>query len=365
MSIEANPISEEDVKLLQLLKKEMKEGPKGENVSDLKEWMMSYLAASGDLTPKQEHEKSQHPKTVPIARYREPPKISVFSGTNNKGEASYDLWRYEVCSLLNDKLYDPDTVVYAVRRSLKGDAGMVAMHLGPSASVPDILRKLDSIYGGVENKEDLLGQFYRAKQSDGESVTKWSCRLEDLIGRAVEKGIVRPQDRNSMLHSMLWNGLRMELKDISGHKFDTIQDFDELRIALRQIERDHEERKTVKPHPSKAAAVPDPMVQQFDEVKGLIQQLTTRMDGLETRIDNRNDRGKDRYSRRQNSNDQQQYRQKGRGTNTQNRPSAQQEKEIPKCYRCGQPGHLRRGCVAILPKKDYLNRRKPMEQDHQ
>jgi hypothetical protein len=33
------------------------------------------------------------------------------------------------------------------------------MHLGPTASIPEILYKLDSIYGDVEKKVDLLGDF--------------------------------------------------------------------------------------------------------------------------------------------------------------------------------------------------------------
>jgi hypothetical protein len=54
---------------------------------------------------------------------------------------------YEVCSLISNKLYEPDSIDYAVRGSLKGEAGRVVMHLGPTASIPEILYKLDSIYG--------------------------------------------------------------------------------------------------------------------------------------------------------------------------------------------------------------------------
>jgi hypothetical protein len=46
---------------------------------------------------------------------------------------------------------------------------------------------------------------------------------------------------NSMLHAMLWKGLRQELKNISGHKHDMIKDFNQLRVALRQLEKDRNE----------------------------------------------------------------------------------------------------------------------------
>jgi hypothetical protein len=57
---------------------------------------------------------------------------------------------------MSNKLYEPDSIDYAVRRSMTGEAGRVVMHLGPTASIPEILYKLDSIYGDVEKKVDLL-----------------------------------------------------------------------------------------------------------------------------------------------------------------------------------------------------------------
>jgi UDP-N-acetylglucosamine pyrophosphorylase len=65
-----------------------------------------------------------------------------------------------------------------------------------------------------------------------------------------------------MLHDILWNGLRKELKDASGHKYDSIKDFDSLRVAIRQMEMKHtleqqlyEKEKKSKPNPTKAAQV--------------------------------------------------------------------------------------------------------------
>lgn len=54
-----------------------------------------------------------------------------------------------------------------------------------------------------------------------------------------------------MLHGKLWIGLRDDLKDVSGHKYDTIEDFNKLQIALRQIEKGY--KKPTKPNTSKAA----------------------------------------------------------------------------------------------------------------
>jgi hypothetical protein len=42
---------------------------------------------------------------------------------------------------------------------------------------------------------------------------------------------MHPSEEKRMLHDILWNGLRKDLKDASGHKYDSIKDFDSLRVA--------------------------------------------------------------------------------------------------------------------------------------
>lgn len=50
---------------------------------------------------------------------------------------------------------------------------------------------------------------------------------------------MRHTEINSVLHVMLRMELRNDLKDISGHKYDTVKYFNKLRIALRQLEKDY------------------------------------------------------------------------------------------------------------------------------
>ena len=86
--------------------------------------------------------------------------------------------------------YDKDAMLIAVRRSLRGEAGMVAMRIDLDANIDDIIRKLDSIYGSVDRKEILLTQFYGARQEKNEVISHWSCRLERIIGKCVDGGLV-------------------------------------------------------------------------------------------------------------------------------------------------------------------------------
>lgn len=50
---------------------------------------------------------------------------------------------------------------------------------------------------------------------------------------------MRHTEIDSVLHVMLRMELRNDLKDISGHKYDTIKDFNKLRIVLRQLEKNY------------------------------------------------------------------------------------------------------------------------------
>ena len=160
--------------------------------------------------------------------------------------------RHEIDSLTNVESYGPDNINYAVRQFLKGEAGILSMHLGPKVSYTEVIQKLNSIYGVVESKEELLAEFYRTKQRAVETITSWSCRLVDILGKAADEGLVQRQEMDNMLRSMLRTSLKIPLKDISGHKYDTIDTFDELRVSLRQLEKDHEERHR-KPKVSKSA----------------------------------------------------------------------------------------------------------------
>ncbi|CAG2222977.1 unnamed protein product [Mytilus edulis] len=114
------------------------------------------------------------------------------------------------------------------------------MYQGLDKPINDLLEILDCVYGSVDNKEQLLSEFYSGRQKGDEDVTTWRNRLQDILGNGIEKGIIPYHEMNTMLHAMLWTGLRQELKDVSGHKYDAIQDFNHLRVALRQIEKYHQ-----------------------------------------------------------------------------------------------------------------------------
>lgn len=411
-----SPVTQEMLHTMNVFKKLGIE-PKGDTPEDLKAWMKDYLRSQGELpaaTAKQSTADLKFtlpPKpTTTKMMMNHPPKITWFSGTEPKsGDTTYELWRHEVKCLLKQN-YEPDAILNAVHRSLRGEAGLVAMRLDLDASVNTIVQKLDSIYGSVDKKEELLAEFYGSRQKSEETVTSWSCRLESIIGKAVDRGIVQREDVDGMLHSMLWTGLKSSLKNISGHKYDTVTHFDGLRVALRQIESDQIQRESAKQKPQTSKVVTGQS--DLTEIKGMIQQLTTRMNTYEKKPqfsyqsrpswqsqpqqqrwrqhDYQQQQQQQQFAPQQHqpshwqqqqqplpawqeSGNQPQHRNRGgnRGRgNSYNAPRQQTEPQQGEqqeyiCWRCGQKGHLKRGCKIRLDHSQHdLNAKKPMQGEH-
>ena len=227
-----------------------------------------------------------------LASSMRPPQLPPFSGENQKGDVSFEVWKYELICIIGDAMYPNTLILQAIRRSLRGKAREILLtvdstaspsdilsklegiygivvsrqvllqqfyletqHKGESvadysirienltvdstASPSDILSKLEGIYGIVVSRQVLLQQFYLETQHKGESVADYSIRIENLLRRATVSTHLPEKERHEMLCSKLWNGLRDPLlKNSSRYKFDVTSDFNLLRMDLRQIEED-------------------------------------------------------------------------------------------------------------------------------
>ena len=320
------------------------------------------------------------------------PKLSTFFGEQGKGEATYDLWRYEVDSL-RKSTFAPHIIDLIIRRSLRGDAAKVAMRLGPEATLDQLLNKLEGNYGLSIQHDRLMEEFYSAKQQANEDVTTWANRLEDLLYKASRQKLVRPEDINDKLCSMFWSGLNPKLRETSGHLHFMIKEFEKLKAAMREQEADF--KQNMKPQPAKMiTSYGDDNTQP--ELTSMVQQLIADVKELKQERDarysnypsynngnnsnfrgnnNRQYRGNNRRpnnfqrdnnrSNYQNQNQtayghQQQYnfntqrqqqhyenqRQQGYSSN-QNRQGFTND-GIPICWRCGQEGHKAYGCYVRL-----------------
>ena len=62
-----------------------------------------------------------------------------------------------------------ESILHTVRRSIRGEVVNVIIRLEVGASIHDIVHKMDSIGGYLLEQEDVLAEFYSARQKVNES----------------------------------------------------------------------------------------------------------------------------------------------------------------------------------------------------
>ena len=315
--------------------------PKTDSPEDLRAWMEQYV--------------KQDPKTKSpsVAILPQLPRVVLFSGEAKGDHASFDLWKYEVKSLLTEQMYPTEAIYQAARKSLRGEAARVAMRLGPSGHISSLLDKLENIFGTVELTENLLAQFYSTVQGDNEDVASWGCRLEDILTKAVEQGHADHGTYDEMVYTKFWTGLRKELKDATRHNFETIKDFEKLRVQVRRVEHEQKLGNKSDDKIKKTAQVKMAThmpVEGMEELRGMIHSLTTKMDELQKEVESTRKPpvGPSPSGYVPTSSG---HVPRGSPTDTSpvSTPTAQTNSREPLCWRCKRPGHIEKGCRAYIP----------------
>lgn len=369
--------TEEQAKLVAYFQ-ELKLKPKLDNVDDFRNWMSDHFGEKEEATAKKEPDVPPPspmmgiPPHFPHPYPMQPPRLSLFSG--DKKDAEYDVWKYEVQCLKREGVYPDESILHALRRSVKGEAARVLMNLGPTATIKDVLTKFDSVYGSVHLKQSILSSFYSAKQSQHEDTSTFANRIVDLLNKAVQQGSVNKSSSNEMLCSVFYSGLKQSLRDICAYKFDQIKNFDELLLAVRRIEKEHQGElsspSTVINAQSKMASEPESEIKQLASI---VKQLAADVHSMKesksqdtacssyTRNDNASkNNGFMRYQPNkkrlpfQNKEDrdyvQTSYNsaRNGNRSNSVNRFALRQSNVTKNtvCYRCFRKGHVQKGCFA-------------------
>ena len=167
------------------------------------------------------------------------PQIPFFSGEDQKGDASFEVWKFELNCLIREGIYPNSLILQAIRKSLRGKSRDNLLTLGENASPSDILNKLEGIYGICSSKEVLLQQFYLVSQFEHESIADYSVRIENLLHRATLGRPIDASVQNEMLCAKLWNGLKDPLlKNSCRFMFETEKNFSRLMKYIRSVEQD-------------------------------------------------------------------------------------------------------------------------------
>lgn len=309
--------SERDRKLLDALNA-LGPVPDPDNKEELQRWLVEQAqrtSARRDAGP------PPAAATNTVIHVPPPPRLPIFSGA--KSDAAFDLWKYEL-ACLRKRAKDQTSVLEAVNRSLRGSAARIVMHLGENASLQDIVQKLTSIYGEVGGSDEAMAALYNATQQDKETVSEWSCRLEDLASKALHTGQLRHDQLEGILRNRLFHGLKPHLRHRAGHKFDAETSFDQLREELRKIESADGPPSTL------STSVKSAQAQQDDKFERLFKQQGEMMKAMTEQFQAVVNMMGASQQPSSNRDQQQQGGGRGRGRGT--------------CYYCSQPGHIKSNC---------------------
>ena len=169
------------------------------------------------------------------------PKFSTFSGNEQRQgkECTFEVWKFEVQSCLDDNVHTHQAIAQAIRKSLTGQAKQVLMSCGTTASIHEIMKRLERVFGNVASGESMMQEFYTASQKQNEDVVTWGLRLQGIVDKAVDIGYLKKENTNTMLKDRFWKGLRSEkLKNRSQIHFINISDYQELLSQVKKEEND-------------------------------------------------------------------------------------------------------------------------------
>ncbi|CAB4012589.1 ATP-dependent DNA helicase PIF1 [Paramuricea clavata] len=181
-----------------------------------------------------------------IKRNLSKPQFSPFfgfsDGDKNKGVA-YNVWRFEVESVIKGAFYPDEVILEQIRRSLQGEAKAKIVGFGSETSCESILGKLNQFYSdvGAATGDKLLAEAYQMKQGENEEVAAFASRLDSCLRWAKRRGTeILPDDESveRQLRMLFWGGIKESIKDKARHKKDNCKTFAELITAARYGEKE-------------------------------------------------------------------------------------------------------------------------------
>jgi len=204
------------------------------------------------------------------------PKVPSFNGKQ------FEQWKMEVNCLLRAQIYPDYAIAQAVRNSLKDDTRQILLTLKPTATTMDVLKKVEEVYGNIKTGDNLVHEFYSAKQKEKELVSAWGIRLETLFQQAVDKGELDEKKRNEKLKERFWRGLISEkLKIATRVSYESDDSFETLRMKARREEEEVELEKT-----EGSKQKPTNVNQQVNEEKDkTLKEMLERMKSLESELE--------------------------------------------------------------------------------
>lgn len=137
-----------------------------------------------------------------------PGRLRAFSGKYPRpnNEADYNTWRTSVEVLMKDPSVSDSHCAHRILDSLLPPASEMTKHLGPQAKPSAYLQLLDSVYGTVEDGDELYARFMSTLQNDGEKPSAFLQRLHVALSTTMRRGGVSAPDFDQQLLKQFCRG---------------------------------------------------------------------------------------------------------------------------------------------------------------
>lgn len=168
-------------------------------------------------------------------------RLKVFSGRipRPSHEPDFDTWRASVDFLLNDQSLSDLHKTGKILDSLLPPASDVVKHISPHALPSHCLKVLESVYGSVEDGDELFAKFIGALQNQGEKPSTYLHRLHVMLSTAIRRGGIAEAERNRCLLKQFcrgcWDNNLIADLQLEGKK-DAPPSFAEFVVLIRTAE---------------------------------------------------------------------------------------------------------------------------------
>ncbi|XP_073687797.1 uncharacterized protein [Garra rufa] len=135
-------------------------------------------------------------------------RLRSFSGKIPRppNEPDFETWRANVRFLLDDPSVSDLSRTRRILDSLLPPAADVIKHVSPQSSPSVYLELLESVYGSVEDGEELLAKFMTMLQNQGEKPSSYLHRLQVMLSAAVRRGGIAESERDRCLLKQFCRG---------------------------------------------------------------------------------------------------------------------------------------------------------------
>nr|XP_010967016.1 LOW QUALITY PROTEIN: modulator of apoptosis 1 [Camelus bactrianus] len=133
----------------------------------------------------------------PVLQYLKYKKLRVFSGTDppEPEEEEFESWLFHTTCLQMMKTWQVSDAEKRRRRleSLRGPASDIIRVLkinNPLITVPECVQALEQVFGVIDNPRELQVKYLTTYQKDEEKLSAYVLRLETLLQKLVERGVI-------------------------------------------------------------------------------------------------------------------------------------------------------------------------------